>query len=232
MADTTLRSLAKAYSKKNLEHAAYREARAKYINGVLAGELNLSVNDYPSLIRPKADTTTETTVRKQEKKKQHLPLTEATQEQPVQTGINKKVLIAGALVGLVIVVIIGISLATNGDEKANNATDGEEITTAIQAEPNAAQLLIRDFLAQRNWATNANLDAFVLKWQVLPADIRGNASATLELNQLSNAIYKQLLEERALSAIGNTADTSKQLKLIAFASQLGIDDPRIVMPEE
>ena len=230
MADTTLRSLAKAYSKKNLEQAAYREARAKYINGVLAGELNLSVNDYPSLIRPKADTTTETTVRKQEKKKQPSPLTEAPQEQPVQTGINKKGYIAGAIAGLVIIIIIGIILSTDGDEKATNATDGEEITTAVQAEPNAAQLLIRDFLAQRNWAMT-NLDAFVLKWQDLPDDIRSHASATLELNQLSNAIYKQLLEERALSAIGNTADTSKQVKLIAFASQLGVNDPRITMPE-
>lgn len=71
MAETTLRSLAKAYAKKNLERAAYREARAKFINGVLSGELELTVNDYPPLIRPKGDEASEVTVRRGAKKKLH-----------------------------------------------------------------------------------------------------------------------------------------------------------------
>ena len=71
MTDTTLRSLAKAYAKKNLQQAAYREARAKFINGVLAGELKLTVNEYPPLIRPKADEAAETTIRRDTKKKLH-----------------------------------------------------------------------------------------------------------------------------------------------------------------
>lgn len=71
MADTTLRSLAKAYAKKNLDTAAYREARAKFINGVLSGDIDLTVNEYPPLIRPKGDEASEVTERRDSKKKVH-----------------------------------------------------------------------------------------------------------------------------------------------------------------
>ena len=229
MAETTLRTLAKSYAKKNIEKAAYREARAKFINGVLAGEINLHVNEYPSLIRPKADATAETTLRRQEKKKQ--PLTEAVQAQQHQPIKNYKVVLAGVAAAVVILAIIGMFVVF-GDKDETSVTGGDNTAVSTPAEPNEAQLLIRDFLAQRNWATNTNLDAFVLTWQALPVDTRNNARNTLELNQLTNAIYKQLLEERALSALSNAADaTSKQQKLIDFAGQIGISDPRIAMPE-
>ena len=71
MTDTTLRSLARAYAKKNLQQAAYREARSKFINGVLSGDIELTVNDYPPLIRPKGDEAAEITVRRDSKKKHH-----------------------------------------------------------------------------------------------------------------------------------------------------------------
>jgi len=71
MPDTTLRSLAKAHAKKTMERAAYREARTKFINGVLSGEMDLTVNDYPPLIRPKGDEASEITVRRDSKKKPH-----------------------------------------------------------------------------------------------------------------------------------------------------------------
>lgn len=71
MADTSLRSLARAYAKKNIEHAAYREARAKFIEGVLSGEMELPVNEYPPLIKPSEDEAREVTVRRGQKKKAH-----------------------------------------------------------------------------------------------------------------------------------------------------------------
>jgi hypothetical protein len=95
-----------------------------------------------------------------------------------------------------------------------------------------AQQLLSEFLAQRNWAASGNLDAFIRNWQNLPAETRAAAAGTLELNQLTNAIYKQLLEERALSGIGDAeAALNRQKKLIEFAAQVGINDPRIAMPE-
>lgn len=55
---------------------------------------------------------------------------------------------------------------------------------------------------------------------------------SLELNQLTTAIYKQLMKERALSGLGDEAEAGdQQLKLIEFAKKVGINDPRIAMPE-
>ena len=230
MADTTLRSLAKAYSKKTIEQAAYREARAKFINGVLAGEITLSVNDYPPLIRPKTDPTTETTLRRQEKKPP--PISE-TPSQPVPQPVKKNNwLLIGAAAAVVLLIIIGIMIFSSGDNQTRSVTAEEPQVAKTQTQPNEAQLLVRDFLTQRNWASDPSLDAFLAKWQSLAPETRAQATGTLELNQLTNSIYKQLQTERALSSIGNAADsTSKQQKLIDFARQIGINDPRISLPK-
>lgn len=85
---------------------------------------------------------------------------------------------------------------------------------------------------QRNWSADASLDAFIDKWHALPADTRAASLESLELNQLTTAIYKQLLKERALSGLGNEETArNRQQKLIDFADKIGIDDPRIAMPE-
>jgi len=230
MADTTLRSLAKAYSKKTIEQGAYREARAKFLNGVLAGEIALSVNDYPSLIRPKTDPTAETTLRRQEKKSP--PISETPSEPGPQPVKKNKWLLIGAAAAVVLLIIIGIIIFSVGDDQDTPATAEEPQVAQTQTQPNDAQLLVRDFLTQRNWASDTSLDTFLTKWQSLSPETRSNATGTLELNQLTNAIYKELLEERALSSIGNTADsTRKQQKLIDFAQQIGLNDPRISLPK-
>lgn len=55
---------------------------------------------------------------------------------------------------------------------------------------------------------------------------------SIELNQLATAIYKQLLEERALSGIGDAEKAvNKQKQLIEFAEQIGINDSRLTMPD-
>ncbi len=69
MTETTLRGLAKAFAKKKLQQEDYREARAKYINGILSGEIKLTVNKYPPMVRPIADESQEVTVRRKDKKK-------------------------------------------------------------------------------------------------------------------------------------------------------------------
>jgi hypothetical protein len=223
MPETTLRSLAKAYAKKTIEQAAYREARAKFINGVLSGEIKLSVNEYPPLIRPKPDAATEPTLRRfNEKKKPDLPKPE---EQPARPVINPKLAAGGAIATLLALLIIGVFMFSGDDEPS----PAEPVAAAA---PNMAQQLLSEFLAQRNWAASGNLDAFIRNWQNLPAETRAAAAGTLELNQLTNAIYKQLLEERALSGIGDAeAALNRQKKLIEFAAQVGINDPRIAMPE-
>lgn len=68
MAETTLRNLSKAYAKKSLPLEAYRQARGKYINGILTGDIVLTINDYPRLIKPADDESLEVTVRRDKKK--------------------------------------------------------------------------------------------------------------------------------------------------------------------
>lgn len=232
MAMTTLRSLAKAYAKKNLETPAYREARAKFINGVLTGEVELSVNEYPPLIRPKRDEAAEVTVRRESKKKT-TPLTEHSPPHPEPDAGSRNLLIPAIVA--VVLLVIGITvflLASGGDTDEVPAGVDAQVQPTTPDKPNEAQLLVRDLLNQRNWTTQANLDTFMGKWLALPADTRAASMNTLELNQLTTAIYKQLLKERALSGIGNETEAKdKQRKLIDFANKIGIDDPRIKMTE-
>ena len=135
----------------------------------------------------------------------------------------------GAIAAVVILsLVIIVVLVSHGDNDTVTVAGSEDTTVSTPANPDEAQRLVREFLAQRNWATDLNLDAFLMKWQALPAETRNNAMTTLELKQLTNAINKLLVEERALSAIGNTENaSSRQMKLIEFARQMGINDPRI-----
>ena len=53
MTTTTLRTLAKTYAKQGISSEEYKAARADYIGGILSGEIALTVNEYPPIIRPK-----------------------------------------------------------------------------------------------------------------------------------------------------------------------------------
>lgn len=240
MAETALRSLAKAYAKKNLEHAPYRAARAKFINGVLSGEAELTVNEYPSLIRPKRDEALEATVRRSGEKK--TPLTGDTKErspapqpqlqaQPQQQA-NNKTLLAALVVVVIIIVAVVVYAVTRSMEQSPASVPTSQTASPTPAQPNAAQLLARDLLKQDDWASNTSLDAFMKKWQALPVDIRTKAIGTLELNQLTTAIYRQLIKERALAGIGN-GDVArlKEQRLVEFAHNIGIRDPKIAISE-
>ena len=56
---------------------------------------------------------------------------------------------------------------------------------------------------------------------------------SLETGQLTNAIYKQLLEEQALSGlVDDDSSADKQRQLVQFAADLGIEDSRISLAEE
>ena len=73
---------------------------------------------------------------------------------------------------------------------------------------------------------------FVGQWQQLSAEERNAAEESIALGQMTNAIYKKLLEERALSALGDESSAlEKQRKFVSFAEKLGISDPRIALPD-
>lgn len=126
---------------------------------------------------------------------------------------------------------MAVFFSSDDSNELTNRNDTNIPVNPPPVESNEAQLLIKDFLNQRNWS-NSKLDLFVQQWHVLSAEIRLQTMQTIELSQLNNAIYKQLLEERALSGIGNAENANnKQQKLIEFAEQIGINDSRIKMQE-
>jgi hypothetical protein len=84
----------------------------------------------------------------------------------------------------------------------------------------------------KDWS-NSTIDAFAQDWADLPAgDVLVSKNST-EMGQLTNAIYKQLLEEQTLSGlIDDDSSVNKQKEQVQFALDLGIEDSRIALTEE
>ncbi len=130
--------------------------------------------------------------------------------------------------------LLVIALFISINDNNNNFILDSDFTSDISAlniPPTGAQFMISEFL-QRNLWGETNLDSFAEKWQEVPENERAFAMNSAEYSRLINAIYKKLLEERALSRIGNPdISYEKQQKLIEFASILGIKDQRISISE-
>lgn len=170
------------------------------------------------------------------------------------TKSSNNLLLYGLIGGIVLLVIaIVLSLTTGEKEQTGTSTEqttvvdssSDEATTTtdttmedtdevIEDEPvsasnitAAASQVIDNFLTDKNWSKQ-RLDEFVIQWRSLSEDDRTSVTGSGEYSQLINAIYKQLLEEKALSAIGDAeAAKAKQQVLVDFANQIGITDSRI-----
>jgi len=137
---------------------------------------------------------------------------------------------------VVISLIIILALPYKSDDTvstsaltADSITADEELNTGISVieKSSAGEKLITDFLAQNNWSEE-NLQQFKSDWLSLTAEAQADGLASPVKGQLANAIYQQLLEERALLGLGDTATVlSRQKTLVNFASDLGINDPRL-----
>lgn len=102
--------------------------------------------------------------------------------------------------------------------------------STLQASP--AQTLIQGFLHKNKWS-ESDLKEFMQQWHTLSSEDQGRAKSTIEIGQLTNAITKQVLEERALSGLGNADKSAEKLsQLVHFATQIGITDPLITVPEK
>ncbi|MBI2994972.1 MAG: hypothetical protein HYY48_12470 [Gammaproteobacteria bacterium] len=292
MADRTLRALARQYAKGELDKDSYRRSRIEFIEGVLAGEIRLPVNEYPaprSLAR--SDSAGEA-ARKRERRrgKESEPgaveleesditsimvTTDPTPQKtspvakaeppappPVPESEPRPLLSYGlaaiggiVLVGILIIVLLpksppqpGPAVATTTQPAATDAGPVETETVGPEpAEPEIsgpampamepaptlsrpASDLILKFLANKNWSETARAE-FLGQWQALPEDQRAGAAQSGEMAQLNNGIYKKMLEERALSGLGDaTASFEKQRSLVEFAAALGIHDSRLTVP--
>lgn len=248
MATHSLRELAREHARGNLDKNAYRKARAELLQGIVAETIAVEENDYPPLVQPPEPESLDDTLRRDEHKKVSAkqaaarpePASTPTADAPrASEGKSHKSLLAGLLV-VVVVTITGIVILVGGDDAdttrvtpAVSASDTVD-TTATVPTPTASRAvgLLQDFLDAQNWSAT-NLENFLQQWQTLPEDETVAGRTSLEMGQLTNAIYKQLLEERALSGlVDDDSSVSKQRQLVQFARQLGIDDERLSVAEE
>lgn len=234
--ESSLRDLAKAYANGLLVKEKYRSGRTAFIEGVLAGKITIRARQSAA---DKLSTTFTGSLADRDTDSITTLAGSATSTSSFDPTVvpnsgKKTALLAGgiALVVVIIAVIFMIPDKKPAQQAGTEATSSSTVAPPpvdIQSSP--AQDLIRSYLASNSW-TQASMDNFQTDWNRLSPTDRETVKNSLELGQLTNAIYKKLLEERALSGIGNPETSyEKQRILVQFATSVGITDPKISLPE-
>ena len=258
MANQTLRELAKEHAQGTLDKDSYRKSRANLIQGIISASIPLKEIDYPPLVEPPEPESLDDTQRRDDYKKPPVkkaepqaaaspePRTGNSSTDTVEsgTGATNKILFAGlalAIVAIIIVAVLALRGGDNGDKSATSASaasataagaDSAAGSDTVVETTTKARGLILSFLDKKNWS-DSSLNYFLQEWAELPADDMLATKGSLAMGQLTNAIYKQLLEEQALSGlVDDDSSLNKQRQLVQFATGLGIEDSRISLPEE
>ncbi len=247
----SLRELATEHALGNLDKESYRKSRAELIQGILSATIPLKEIEYPPPVQPPAPEALDDTQRRDDRKKPPLKNAQLQADTSAGTGTasasnaaadpdghgSNKVLFIGlaAAVAAIIIVALIVLLGGGSAKQLPSTMTGAENSGDLAAVPQTktqAQSLIQSFLNKNNWSSSS-LDNFLRQWNDLPAGDMLASKDSLEMGQITNAIYKQLLEERALSGlVDDDSSLIKQRQLLQFANELGIDDPRITLPEE
>lgn len=245
MSNQTLRELAKNYALGEIDKDNYRKSRVELITAITAGKVNVEAIDFPPPLMPSEEEAAITETAKRDKTEVVSP---ASKQKPTPNGAaskqqssaktNKKspimfITVSSVIViSLIIVVILfypkppgsATTETTNASNKAQAPT-----TPAVTASTNmAGESLIADFLTQKNWSEDS-LDTFLNSWSALSQEERDSAKPSKRMQRMHDSIYKQFLEEKALSSIDSEKAALKQEKLIEFAKAIGIDDSRLVL---
>ncbi len=232
MPPSPLRKLAKSYAGGNMEKEIYRKRRAAYLESVLSGEALLDDDVAESAaVRQQDDTDHEATP---DTLRNAFEIRSTPPEKPAaainsRNAAKKWIIVIGVLA---VVFTFTMFLAVNRDNGGVTTTMPVESSGTPAAEMSkSVQNLILTFLEQRSWTQDA-IDSFLEQWRALSEPERLAAANSVEYRQLANAIHKKLLEERALSGIGNPESShEKQRHLVEFAAALGIRDNRFNLPE-
>lgn len=253
MSRISLRQLAKQYADGSLDQASYRRARADYLDAILKGNETPGSITQASYTSPKAvageETVTAASLQDEQKKRQYAAQDSAPAEhlqtRPIQLSDHSRnpVFISAGIITAVLVLIIAGSLLLGGDDSGGNRATTGAANTAQQSgstdlrplaetDTNAALVQLQEFLDSPRWSQQA-LDDFADRWQALPQQQRETALQTTLARQLGDALYSQLLEERALEGLDNNAPESLagQEKIINFARDIGLEDRRLEVGE-
>ena len=226
--EKTLKGLANAYAVGLLSKEKYRRERAIYLESVLAGKVTLPEPRYDA-------TTTSGPITDFNLNRLRRTNYNSQKNQPSSNKRSKSSKV-GILIGssALVVALLIFSLMVSINDNSSDFIQDEDFSSEIYTlniPPTGAQNMITDFLQKNMWG-ESNLVSFSEQWQEIPESERAFAMNSVEYSRLINAIYKKLLEERALSRIGNPIMSyEKQQKLVEFASILGIKDQRITLPD-
>ncbi|MFT5133739.1 MAG: hypothetical protein ACI9SC_002212 [Gammaproteobacteria bacterium] len=247
MANSSLRELAKEHAQGNLDKDAYRKSRAELIQGIVNSTIPLKQIEYPPLVQPPEPEPLDDTLRKVDVNKTSIQKAAPESASSTRPGARKsssdseltgtvgssKLPVIGIVVALVVIIFVAVFVlkgdGNSGKTNTSTTTKSEVRETSVKT---PAQKLIQGFLKDKNWSSSS-LDTFRQQWSELPLiDVQANKES-VEMGQLTNAIYKQLLEEQALSGlVDDDSSLDKQEQLVQFASELGIEDARISLPEQ
>lgn len=248
MTAKTLRELARAYAKGELARDDYRRSRSGLVGAILAGEVEVRAIDFPPPLKPPGGEPADATEPRPRRTRQSEPPTTDTQPAPAArepaprpaapatAGNTGSGIWLGA--GVVLLLIIGGAVYLLTGSKPAQAPDTTTAaaarpaaTPAANSEAKAGRDLIGAFLDDRNWSA-ARMQAFKSDWSTLTPEQQGAALASVEAGRLVSAIHQRLLEEKALSGLGDPQSSlAKQRELVEFAGAIGITDARIAVPD-
>lgn len=147
------------------------------------------------------------------------------------------------IVSAVILILAGIGVSFALLKQSGSANNQSVATVAEQTvvpvaepaseiildTPSEAEVLMENFLQQKDWS-ETSLQDFKAQWQSLDATDQQQGLASPLHSQLVNAIHKKLLEERALLGLGESEEVvNRQQQLVNFANAIDIHDPRLVV---
>lgn len=246
---TTLRQLAKEHAEGSLDRDSYRKSRAEYLQGLVSGEISLQEIDYPPPVKPPEPEALDTTERREEAKRPAKPAAQAPAEATApaanppagqaEPGSNRGVFI-GIAIALSVIILLAFSFMGGEEEQASGSSPqapvktGKEQTFAPASAEGAGdevQQLIQSFLDKNNWSADS-LQQFQQHWTGLASQQLSAARNSPALGKMTNAIYRQLLEEQALAGlVDDDSSLNKQRQLVEFARSLGIEDERFKLPK-
>lgn len=244
MSDQTLRELAKEYAKGQIDKDNYRKSRAELITAITAGKVDVKATDFPPPLMPSEEEAaiTETATRDKSEavspppKQRPTPnVSTSNQQSPVKTNKKSPLMFITVSAVIVISLIILVILfypkppGSTATETASASTIGQATTSADTTSANmAGESLMAEFLTQKNWSEDS-LDTFMNSWSALSQEERDSAKPSKRMQRMHDSIYKQFLEEKAMSSIDSEKATIKQEKLIELANAIGINDSRLVL---
>jgi uncharacterized membrane protein len=241
MSNQTLRELAKVYAKGEIDKENYRKSRVELITAITEGKVNVKAIDFPPPLMPSEEEAAITETAKRDKTevaspqpKQRPTPNGPSSEQPSPAKTNKKlplmfISVSAVIVISLIIVVILFYPKPPGSATTETSNEAQATSAAATVSANmAGESLIADFLKQKNWS-EASLETFMNSWSTLSQEERDSAKPSKRMQRMHDSIYKQFLEEKALSSIDSEKATLKQQKLIEFANAIGIDDSRLIL---